>query len=85
MAAAYSENPSPSQSVKGSFTDLAEESAPGRRGNKENRAGGRRGKAGSETKYLEKQTHILLGQPKHLHHCLGCISIHMSRTMSVLR
>lgn len=72
LAAAYSENPSPSQSVKGSFTNLAEESAPGSRGNKENRAAGRRSKTGSETKYLEKQTHILLGQPKDLYHCLGC-------------
>ena len=68
MAAAYSENPSPSQSVKGSFTNLAAQPAPGTRGNKENAPGGKHGKAGSENKYLERQNHVLLGQT---HACFG--------------
>lgn len=63
LAAAYSENPSPSQSVKGSFTNLAAESASGSSGGKENQGAGRRSKTGSENKYMEKPNHLLLGKP----------------------
>ena len=62
LAATYSESPSPSQSVKGSFTSLGAESARDSRGNKENEGGDRRSKAGSDSKYLEKQHHVLLGE-----------------------
>ena len=61
-AAAYSESASPSQSVKGSFTNLGAESVQGIKGNKENEGGNRRSKAGSESKYLDKQNHVLLGE-----------------------
>ncbi|KAL3146727.1 hypothetical protein ABBQ38_014714 [Trebouxia sp. C0009 RCD-2024] len=61
LAAAYSESPSPSQSAKGSFTNLGAESAQGSRGNKENEGGIRRNRAGSESKYFDKQNHVLLG------------------------
>lgn len=62
LAAAYSESPSPSQSAKGSFTNLGAESAQGSRGNKENEGGIRRNRAGSESKYFDKQNHVLLGE-----------------------
>lgn len=62
LAAAYSESPSPGQSLKGSFTNLGAEAALGSRGNKENEGGGNRSKAGSENKYLEKQNQVLLGE-----------------------
>lgn len=63
LAAGYSESPSPSQSAKGSFTNLGAESARGSRGNKENEGGSRQSsKAGSEGKYLEKQNQVLLGE-----------------------
>ena len=60
-AAAYSESPSPSPSLKGSFTNLGAESALGSRGNKENEGGRKRSKTGSESKYLENQNQVLLG------------------------
>ena len=62
LAAAYSESPSPSTSLKGSFTNLGAESALGSRGNKENEGGGNGSKASSENKYLEKQNQVLLGE-----------------------
>lgn len=65
LAAAYSESPSPSPSLKGSFTNLGAESALGSRGNKENEGGGKRSKAISENKYTEKQNQVLLGEAAH--------------------
>ena len=63
MASAYSERPSPSQSHKGSFTNLAASGAPVSKGNKENAGVGKRSKKNVENKYLEKQNHLLLGDP----------------------
>ena len=62
LAAAYSESPSPSTSLKGSFTNLGAESALGSRGNKENEGGRNHSKAGSENKSFEKQNQVLLGE-----------------------
>lgn len=62
LAAGYSESLSPSQSAKGSFTNLGAETTQGSRGNKENAGGVRRSRAGFESKYLDKQNHMLLGK-----------------------
>ncbi len=62
LAAAYSKGASPSQSAKGSCTNLGAEAAHGSRGNKENEGGNSRSRAGSDTKYPDKQSHVLLGE-----------------------
>lgn len=61
LAAAYSENPTPCQSSRGSCTTSSSSSTRGFRGNKENEGGGSRSKAKSEAKNRQNQTLTLLG------------------------
>lgn len=58
LAAAYSEDPTPCHSSRGSYTTSAAGSA---RGNKENGGVIRRRKANVESKHMQNQTHTLLG------------------------
>jgi hypothetical protein len=62
LAAAYSENPTPCHSSRGSCTTSSSSSTRGFRGNKENEGGGSRSKAKSEAKNRQNQTLTLLGK-----------------------
>ncbi|KAL0041023.1 hypothetical protein WJX77_002502 [Trebouxia sp. C0004] len=61
LAAAYSENPTPCHSSRGSCTISSSSSTRSFRGNKENKGGGSRSKAKSEAKSRQSQTFTLLG------------------------